>query len=232
MWPTEFSGLSTAFAVFVLCFCSHVNTTKMTAELKYTSKSKFSSKLKKNSRATIIAYCICAFSYFFVGVCGYMAFGNKITGSILDSLENTDIWFKPIVRLGYGLVVLFSYPILGFPACNTIDAYLFKGERTFTRRVIQGFIWVMVTFLLAVLIPQLEMIFGVTGSFCGALIVFVWPALYFLAMIKKVEATPADQRPKWFKYSKCEKITAWCILVIGCILCILCTYLEIAKILK
>lgn len=163
MWPTDFSGLSTAFAVFVLCFCSHVNTTKITAELKYTTgKSKFDTKVKKSSRATITAYTICALSYFFVGVCGYMAFGNSIKGSILDSLENTDIWFKPVVRVGYGLVVLFSYPILGFPACNTIDSYIFKGERTLVRRVSQGFIWVMISFLLAVLIPQLEMIFGVT----------------------------------------------------------------------
>lgn len=116
MWPTDFSGLSTAFAVFVLCFCSHVNTTKITAELKYTTgKSKFDTKVKKSSRATITAYTICALSYFFVGVCGYMAFGNSIKGSILDSLENTDIWFKPVVRVGYGLVVLFSYPIPRLP---------------------------------------------------------------------------------------------------------------------
>lgn len=233
MWPTDFSGLSTAFAVFVLCFCSHVNTTKITAELKYTTgKSKFDTKVKKSSRATLTAYTICALSYFFVGVCGYMAFGNGIKGSILDSLENTDIWFKPVVRVGYGLVVLFSYPILGFPACNTIDSYIFKGERTLVRRVSQGFIWVIISFLLAVLIPQLEMIFGVTGSFCGTLIVFVWPALYYLAMVKKEKAKPTDQRSKWFIFNICDVITAWIILVIGIILCVLCTGLEISKLVK
>ena len=161
-----------------------------------------------------------------------MAFGNGIKGSILDSLENTDIWFKPVVRVGYGLVVLFSYPILGFPACNTIDSYLFKGERTFVRRVSQGFIWVMISFLLAVLIPQLEMIFGVTGSFCGVLIVFVWPALYYLAMVKKEKAKPTDQRSKWFIFNSCDVTTAWIILVVGIILCVLCTGLEISKLVK
>lgn len=233
MWPDEANGLTTAFAVFVLCFCSHVNTTKITAELKYTpGKSKFMSKVKKSSRATITAYVICALSYFFVGVCGYMAFGNKIEGSILDSLKDTDVWFKPVVRVGYGLVVMFSYPILGFPACNTIDAYIFKGERTTARRISEGLIWVAVTFVLAVAIPQLEMIFGVTGNFCGVLIVFVWPALYFIAMCNAEKKKPVEAKSSWFKFSSCEYITAWIILVVGVILCIFCTAIEVVKLLK
>lgn len=82
------------------------------------------------------------------------------------------------------------------------------------------------------LIPQLEMIFGVTGSFCGVLIVFVWPALYYLAMVKKEKAKPMDQRSKWFIFNSCNVTTAWIILVIGIILCVLCTGLEISKLVK
>lgn len=233
MWPDQFSGLSTAFAVFVLCFCSHVSTSKTTAELRYTpGKSKFASKVKKNSRATITAYVICALSYFFVGVCGYMAFGNKIAGSILDSLKDTDVWFKPVVRVGYGLVVMFSYPILGFSACSAIDANLFKGERTTTRRISEGFIYVMVTFVLAVAIPQLETIFGITGNFCGSLIVFVWPSLYFIAMCNAEKKKPVEAKSSWFKFSSCEYITAWIILVVGVVLCIFCTAIEVIKLVK
>lgn len=221
--------MSTAFAVFVLCFCSHVNSSKIVSELKYTSKSKFQTKVNKSMRATVIAYVICALSYFFVGICGYMAFGNSIQGSILDSLKDKDVWFKPIIRIGYGLVVMFSYPILGFPAVNTIDAYIFNTERTTLRRFVEGFIWSMVTWFLAVKIPTLTDIFGITGCFCGSLIVFIWPSLYFIFMYRKEQAKPVEMRSSWFKPKPYENVVAWVILVVGAVVCVYTTYLEIAK---
>ena len=218
--------------MFVLCFCSHVNSSKIVSELKYTSKSKFQTKVNKSMRATIIAYTVCALSYFFVGICGYMAFGNAIAESVLDSLKSKDLWFKPIIRIGYGLVVMFSYPILGFPAVNTIDAYIFNTERTVARRYIEGFIWCLVTWILAVMIPSLSVIFGITGCFCGSLIVFIWPSLYFIFMYRKERAKPVEMRSSWFKPKTYEYVIAWIILVVGAIVCLYTTYLEIAKLFK
>lgn len=183
-------------------------------------------------RATIIAYTVCALSYFFVGICGYMAFGNAIAESVLDSLKSKDLWFKPIIRIGYGLVVMFSYPILGFPAVNTIDAYIFNTERTVARRYIEGFIWCLVTWILAVMIPSLSVIFGITGCFCGSLIVFIWPSLYFIFMYRKERAKPVEMRSSWFKPKTYEYVIAWIILVVGVIVCLYTTYLEIAKLFK
>ena len=229
MWPDTGSGLSTAFAVFILCFCSHVNTSKIVSELRYTSKSKFSNKVKKSVRATTVAYTVCALSYFFVGICGYMAFGNSIQGSILDSLGDRDVWFKPVIRVGYGLVVLFSYPILGFPAVCTIDAYIFKTDRTVLRRYVEGLIYTVVTWFLAINVPSLVDIFGVTGCLCDSLIVFIWPALYFIFMYRLERAKPVEMKCQWFKPKFYEYVIAWIILVVGAVVCVYTTYLEISK---
>ena len=199
------------------------------SELKFSAKSKFQTKVNKSMRATIIAYVICALSYFFVGICGYMAFGNSIQGSILDSMKDKNVWFKPIIRIGYGLVVMFSYPILGFPAVNTIDAYIFSSQRTTLRRYVEGFIWCMVTWFLAVKIPSLTDIFGITGCFCGSLIVFIWPSLYFIFMYRKEKSKPVEMRSSWFKPKTYEFVIAWIILVVGAVVCFYTTYLEIAK---
>ena len=109
-WPKSSSDLSTSFAVFVLCFCSHVNTSKITSEIRFKKgKSKFPTRAHKTFRATIYAYIICALSYMFVGICGYAAFGDNIKDSILDNLLNI-------------LLFLYSFCI------NTLDVLISKIE--------------------------------------------------------------------------------------------------------
>ena len=228
-WPRKATDLSSAFAVFVLCFCSHINTSKITSELHYPKNSKFATKAGKATKATVVAYVFCALAYLLVGICGYLAFGNTIEGSILDSMRNMSVWYKPVVRVGYGLVVMFSYPILAFPACCTLDSWMFKGERTAARRYGEAFVWVLLTLLVAIFIPSLSDIFGVTGNFCGVLLTFVWPAIYFLSIIRKEKAKPKDEQVTWFKVKSWEEIVAWVILVVGVIVCVYATGLEVVS---
>ena len=226
-WPNDSEALSTSFAVFVLCFCSHVNTSKITSEIRFKQgKSKFATKAHKTFRATTYAYVICALSYFFVGVCGYAAFGDNIKDSILDNLEGGFWWY---IRIGYSIVVLSSFPILGFPACITIDSYLYKGERTATRRYIEGFIWTMLCFVVWYAIPSISAIFGITGNTCGVLLTFIWPSIYFIAMYREEQKKPVDMKSSWFKPKPWEVIVAWIILVLGIIVCIWATSMEVMK---
>ena len=229
LWPREANSLSGAFAVFVLCFCSHVNTSKITAEMRYPKDSKFKSKADKATKATIVSYSFCAFAYLFVGICGYLAFGNSIEGSILDSMREMDVWYKPIVRVGYGCVVMFSYPVLAYPATCTLDSWMFKGERTAVRRYSESFIWVLLTMLVAIFIPSLSDIFGVSGNFCGVLLTFIWPSLYFLALCRKEKAKPKDEQVSWFKVKGWQETVAWVIFVVGVVVCIFATGLEIVN---
>ena len=232
-WPRQATDLSSAFAVFVLCFCSHVNTSKFTAELRYNkATSKFKSKAEKATRATVVAYLFCAAAYLFVGICGYLAFGAEIQGSILDSMRALSVWYKPVVRVGYGVVVISSYPILAFPACCTLDSWMFKGERTDKRRYSEAFVWVLLTYMVYLFIPSLSSIFGVTGNFCGVLLTFVWPSVYFLSIISKENAKPVEYRCPWFKVQPWMEPVTWVLLVLGVIVCIYATGLELMNIMK
>ena len=227
MFPQDAKAFGNSFAVFVLCFCSHVNTTKIASELKYSSKSKYSSKVKKNTMATIYAYIICGLSYFFVGICGYIGFADNIKDSILDNLGEYNYFFNPIVRVGYGLVVMFSYPILGYPATNTIDSWLFKSERTLLRRVVEAFIWVALTCFVCIKVPSLGTIFNVTGSTCGVLLVFVWPSLYFILMYNKERKKPVEMKSAWFKPKYYEYVISWIVFVVGIVVCFIATGLAL-----
>ena len=230
-WPDKATDLSSAFAVFVLCFCSHVSTTTISAELKWEQgKSKFANKAMKVLRATIVAYIFCACAYLFVGICGYMAFGNDIKGSILDAMRTMDVWYRPVVRVGYGLVVMFSFPILGYSAVTSLDAMVFSTERNLKRRLSEGIIYVAVCLIVCLLIPELSTIFGVTGNFCGVLVTFIWPALYFIMLANKEKKLPEYQRKKWLKIYNWEVVVAWIIFVVGIICCVYATALEIINI--
>ena len=229
-WPKSPSDLSTSFAVFVLCFCSHVNTSKITSEIRFKKgKSKFPTRAHKTFRATSVAYIICALSYFLVGVCGYAAFGENIKDSILDNLEGGQWWY---IRIGYCIVVLSSFPILGFPACITLDSYLFNNERTQKRRYIEGFIWTVCCFIVWYAIPSISSIFGITGNTCGVLLTFIWPSLYFISMYKEEQKKPVDMKSQWFKPKYYEYVVAWVILCVGIVVCIWATGMEVKNLYK
>ena len=72
-------------------------------------------------------------------------------------------------------------------------------------------------------------IFGVTGCLCGSLIVFIWPALYFIFMYRLERAKPVEMKCQWFKPKFYEYVIAWIILVVGAVVCVYTTYLEISK---
>lgn len=224
-WPKDLSALSTSFAVFVLCFCSHINTPTITAEIRYKSgKSKYGTKVKKAFRATCYAYVVCAISYLLVGILGYAGFGDEIKDSILNNLVGGVWWY---IRIAYGLVVMFSYPILGFPGCLTIDSFFFKGERTVTRRYVEGFIWTMLTWIVCVAIPSFSKILSLTGNTCGVFLTFIWPSLYFIACYRKEMAKPADMKSTWFKPKPYENVIAWIIFVLGIIVGIWAVTMEV-----
>lgn len=230
LWPKTTSDLSSSLAVFILCICSHINTSKITSEIRHKSgKSKFATKAHKAFHATFVAYVVCVLVYFFVGVCGYAAFGENIQDSILDNLEGGFWWY---IYIGYSIVVLSSFPILAMPALITFDNFIFKSERTTKRRVIEGFGWTLIAFFIWYKIPSLSTIFGITGNLCGSLLTFVFPSIFFLSMCKKEKSKPVEMRSTWFKPKPYESVAAWSILTLGVVVCVWATSMEVMNLMK
>lgn len=128
--------------------------------------------------------------YYIVGMFAYFAFGNSIAGSLLTNFQQKGYWYLSIVKLAYALVVLFSNPIVVYPSVTTIDRLLFKGERVLWRRVCESFVWCTTVWAIAIAIPQLDVVFGLTGSTTGTLLIYVYPAIFYIAVVKRFQKQP------------------------------------------
>ena len=227
LWPDTTDHLATAASVFLLSFCCHTNIPRLSDEVKHTSTSKFSSKLAKMNRIGIVSYILCSVSYLLVGAFGYFAFGNDINGSLLTSLRNSKYWFIPVIKVGYGLNTMLSFPLIAYVPTLSIDSMLFKTERTTKRRLTEAFIWVMLTYIVSQLVPELIDIFSITGSLCGSFIGFILPSLFYIRLCAIENAKPKDQQVKWLRKGPVSLAIAWVIMIAGAAVCVWATYMEI-----
>lgn len=138
-------------------------------------------------RIGIIAAVASCSLYYFVGLFAYFAFGKTIEGNLLTNFQQKGYWYLGIVKFAYALVVLFSNPVVVFPALTTIDELIFKGERVFWRRLLESFIWCTIVWGIAIMIPQLDVAFGLTGATGGILLIYVLPAYYYVAVVKRTQ---------------------------------------------
>ena len=119
-------------------------------------------------------------------VSGVIAFGKDIAGNLLTNFQQKQVWYLSIVKFAYALVILFSNPVVAYLSVVTIDRYLFTSERTYLRRLAESLVWCTVVWFLAIMVPQLDVVFSFTGSTGGILLIYVLPSLYYLAVVKRL----------------------------------------------
>ena len=228
-FPGSIGAFSTAVSVFFTCLASHVNIPKMTAELKVPSGTKFASRVKKMDRVNNIAFVACSVIYYLVGLCGYLAYGPATEDNLLTNFGTNNTWYLNIVKLAYSFVALFSYPILSFSPLVSIDKTCFKQPRPAWRRCVEAFIWSFLCYVVAMLIPQLRVIFSLTGSLCGVALVFVWPAFFYVFVSKKEKAKAKSSQSKTYSISHGAVVFAWILFYVGIVMAVFMTGLEVQK---
>ena len=202
----------------------------MTTELKYPRHSKFQTKLAKMDRVNMIAFIACTMIYYSVGVCGYLAFGDKTLGNLLDNFTELNVGYFNLVKFAYAFVALFSYPVLSFSPLVSIDKTFFKQPRPTDRRILEAFIWSILCYVVAMLVPQIRVIFSLTGSLCGGVLAFVWPAIFFIYINKREKAKEMTARNPTFKVKEGAITFAWILFYLGIVLSVFLTSLDIKKI--
>lgn len=231
LFPRDWSLLPGAVSVFFTSMCCHVNIPKMTAELRFPSKSHFSDKTKKMKRVNNIAFWSCGFIYFFVGAFGYLAYGDAIGANLLDNFSQDQAWYLNIIKLAYAFVVLFSYPALSFAALVSFDKICFKKQpRPSWRRITEAFVWTVIASVIAIVIPELDTVFGITGSLCGILINFTIPAYFYICMAKKEKAKEQSSRLPMFTVSQGKISFSWFIFYLGVVADVVFTSLQLKDI--
>ena len=226
--PRDWSLLPGAISVFFTAMCCHVNIPKMTAELKLPSKTRFADKTKKMARVCTTSFLCCGTVYFIVGAFGYLAYGDKIGANLLDNFSQDHAWYLNIVKLAYAFVVLFSYPVLSFAALVSFDKMVFeKQPRPAGRRITEAFVWTAISAFIAIVLPELDIVFGITGSLCGILLNFAIPAYYFICMAKKEKAKEVTSRLTIFAVSEGKIKFSWFLFYLGIVADVIFTSLQL-----
>lgn len=178
--------MAASIAVLSSALCFHSNVPKLVYELRFPKKSKYKSKISKMFKIGTRAAIACSLLYYIVGVFSYVAFGKDIAGNLLTNFQQKQVWYLSIVKFAYALVILFSNPVIAYLSVVTIDRYLFTSERTYFRRLAESLVWCTVVWFLAIMVPQLDVVFSFTGSTGGILLIYVLPSSYYIAVVRRL----------------------------------------------
>lgn len=150
--------------------------------------------LKKMNSVINGAVQMCLAVYISVGFFGYVAFHDSpITGNILVRL--TPSLTAEIIKVGFILSVVISFPLCLFPCRSSLHSLIFKQgmghydlqssympDHRF--RVLTCAL-VTATMGMAIMVPNIEFVLGLLGSTIGITICVILPALIFLHLTTK-----------------------------------------------
>uniref|UniRef100_A0A1I7ZLP7 Aa_trans domain-containing protein n=1 Tax=Steinernema glaseri TaxID=37863 RepID=A0A1I7ZLP7_9BILA len=134
---------------------------------------------------------LCSMMYAAVGTFGYIAYSHhpKLHGDILLYLPSS--FLTQLMKVAFMLSVAVSVPLMLFPTRNALHNLLVEsGVREFASTSIPRMSFYLYTFgiltvnlILAILIPNVEFVLGLTGSLIGSLVTIVLPALMFMRVV-------------------------------------------------
>lgn len=144
-------------------------------------------------RATLVSFLV----YLVIGVVAYIAFGPALVdpqykGNILLSFPLHDKLIA-VSRAAITFTVAVAFPLNIFPCRFTIDMMFFAYAReSYVRHVVVTTGLVLAALLLAIFCPSINVVFGIIGGTCSAVVCFCLPAAFIL----KLEDGPTLGRKK------------------------------------
>jgi sodium-coupled neutral amino acid transporter 7/8 len=113
-----------------------------------------------------------------VAIFGYLSFGAATAGNILLNYPMKNIG-AGVARVGMGFVAIFAYPMANFTARLTIRSLVFKRDPEFAdwKFYTVTVLWFIMTLLIALFVPNISIVFGLTGSLGCTAVMFLFPGL-------------------------------------------------------
>ncbi|XP_076815866.1 uncharacterized protein LOC143461847 [Clavelina lepadiformis] len=156
--------------------------------------------------------------YCMVAILGYQSFLDQVEGNVLKNFSPNVM--LELIKLGFAVSVVVGFPLMIFPCRQSIHTLFFSkqpGDGIATTTYIEPFTFkaitlciVLSTMMVAVFIPNVETILGLTGATMGSFICFIFPGIIFS------KASP-----------KGDTNISKFVLGIGCILLVVCTYSNV-----
>ncbi|KAG5681513.1 hypothetical protein PVAND_010939 [Polypedilum vanderplanki] len=128
-----------------------------------------------------VGMSLVSFIYVLLGFMGYWKFGEQTEGSITLNLPTNEILAQVIIVMA-SFGVLFSYALQFFVGIHIILPPIFRNSKTaakfpiYTEQIFRT-LMVFVTFIIAMLVPDLSLLLSLIGSVCCVILAFVFPSI-------------------------------------------------------
>lgn len=136
-----------------------------------------------------VSMTIIVFMYAGLGFLGYLRYGKETDGSITLNLPNEKLGIA--VQILLAIAIFFTHPIQCYVAIDImwneyISQYLEKSRLKLLWEYITRTVIILITFSLAISIPELELFISLFGAFCLSGLGLAFPAIIHLCTFWKV----------------------------------------------
>lgn len=202
-------GVFQSLPIFSLAYACQCQLFVVYDSLEDPSVKRMESIVFSSVKIVTVVYCL-------VAIFGYTTFMDSVQGNVLRNLPPTVL--LELIKLGFALSVVVGFPLMIFPCRQSIYTLFFKQQQPvdgvpsktyiepLTFKIITLCI-VLATMTVAIMIPNVETILGLTGATMGSFICFILPAIIYSK-----------------SYMKGGGNIAKFVFGIGCVLLIVCTY--------
>ncbi|XP_042355015.1 putative sodium-coupled neutral amino acid transporter 8 [Plectropomus leopardus] len=147
---------------------------------------------------SVVSMFFCLLIYTLTGVYGFMTFGREVASDILMSYPGNDV-VMIISRLLFGISIITIYPIILLLGRSVILNLMLRVQRrrrgivtsSFESRcrVVLTVIWISVTLLIAMFVPDMGEVISVIGGI-SAFFIFIFPGLCLLFTMQTESVSP------------------------------------------
>ncbi|XP_050340145.1 probable sodium-coupled neutral amino acid transporter 6 [Bactrocera neohumeralis] len=141
---------------------------------------------KRNTRdftlCAAVSMTVCGVLYFLTGLFGYLDFGTQVKGSVLlhyNPIEEPQVF---VSYIGIFIKICASFGLLN-NACRCALFPVFGWDpktAPYWKHAAAAVIIALVAFVLGIFVPNINVVFSLTGSLAGGLVGFILPALYMM----------------------------------------------------
>lgn len=160
----------------------------------------------------------------------YSAFGESACGNIMSNLD-FDHWATKVVVIALCVNLLFTYPLFLFPMTESIEMEMFDigsgmiGDwRLEMKRNALRAILVVMTGVVAIVIPRFELITGLTGAFGNNVLALIVPPIMYFKL--------ANMNGKGAEISTAGKVVGYFTTSFGMSMLVLCVWIFTESILN
>uniref|UniRef100_H2ZBK2 Amino acid transporter transmembrane domain-containing protein n=1 Tax=Ciona savignyi TaxID=51511 RepID=H2ZBK2_CIOSA len=123
--------------------------------------------------------------YFLSAIFGYLTFFSAVGPELLLMYSAYDPTNAVILisRLMVLVCVIFSTPLLHYPARKSIEMLFFEGKPfSWVRHIVIMLLILTTTNILVIFVPTIRVVFGFAGATCASMLVIILPSLFYLRL--------------------------------------------------